>query len=337
MDRVLFPALPVLLVDDELSALQSNEMVLVMARINNIIQCQDPRRVQDILNDKEVSAVLLDFSMPYISGERLLPIILAEHPEVPVIIVTGANSAEQAANCIEMGAFDYMVKPVEKGRLVSGVRRAVEVRELRRENELIRRGLFYDDGAQPEAFGRIALPDDVMANVVRYCRSIAKNLGPVFISGASGAAREAVARAIHSLSGRRGSFVVIKTGGLDYDAFADALFGRMPGGVAEEALIIREGLIAAAAGGTVFLEEFGDLSPEIQEALFRVLRTREYHPVGSPMTKLTDTRIIAATNRDFTTLRASGHFRKDLHYWLTRSHVPLPQADSDDLSRTNHS
>jgi len=329
MERVLYPALPVLLVDDELSALQSNEMVLVMARINNIIQCQDPRKVQDILNEREISAVLLDFSMPYISGDRLLPILLAEHPEVPVIIVTGANSAEQAAACIEMGAFDYMVKPVEKGRLISGVRRAIEVRELRRENELIRKGLFSDNGVIREVFEGMGLLEGVLPNVAQYCASIAKSLGPVFISGGAVPVREAVARAIHSMSGRTGSFEVVGTSGLGYEAFADALFGHTRGGI-PNADAPKEGLLAVAGGGTVFLDEFGNLDSEMQEALFRMLRTREYHPLGSTMTKLTDTRIIAGTGRDFGVLRASGHFRKDLYYWLTRSHVPLPQGEQED-------
>lgn len=323
MERVLSPVYPVLIVDDELSALQSNEMVLVMARISNIIQCQDPRKVRDILNDRDISVVLLDLSMPHISGDRLLPILVAEHPDVPVIIVTGANSMEQAAACIEMGAFDYMVKPVEKGRLISGVRRGIEVRDLRRQNELLRKNLFSEDGALPDAFREIALPEGVMPKIARYCEGIAKNLEPVFISGASAGTREAMARAIHALSGRMGRFEMMDTAGMDYAAFSDALFGHAQGGVPGTEST-GKGLIEDAAGGTVFLAEFGDLSDEMQESLFRVIRTREYLPLGSAVSKLTDTRIIAATSRDLGTLRASGHFRKDLHYWLTRNHVPLP-------------
>ena len=136
MTRIMTPELPVLVVDDEAHARQSAERVLLSAGISNILQCQDPRGVTDILSNQEVSVILLDLSMPNVSGEELLPDIISAHPEVPVIIVTGANEVETAVRCMKAGAFDYMVKPVERSRLLSGVQRAIDLRELRRENEI---------------------------------------------------------------------------------------------------------------------------------------------------------------------------------------------------------
>ena len=129
-----YPHLPVLMVDDEIQALNSFETALRSASINYILLCQDSRKVMEIFSNHEIEVMMLDLSMPHVSGEELLLMVRKDFPEVPVIIITGSDEVETAVECMKSGAFDYMVKPVEISRLISGVKRAIEFRELEREN-----------------------------------------------------------------------------------------------------------------------------------------------------------------------------------------------------------
>ena len=323
MMRIVSPDLPVLVVDDEAHALQSAERVLISAGITNVLTCQDPRAVTGLLSAQEVSVVLLDLSMPHLSGEDLLPDIISAYPEVPVIIVTGSNEVETAVRCMKTGAFDYMVKPVERSRLLSGVRRAIELRELRRENDLLRERMLSDVVRCPEAFSEIITNNAGMYALFRYCESVAKSLWPVLITGETGVGKELLARAIHALSGRNGAFVPVNAAGLDDSIFSDTLFGHVRGAYTG-ADAVRKGLIEQAAGGTLFLDEIGDLTHASQVKLLRVLQEREYYPLGSDAAKRTDARIVFATNTDLQALQAAGQFRKDLYHRLKTHHVHVP-------------
>ena len=119
----LYPQLPVLMVDDEAQALNSFELVLRSSNVNHILRCQDSRNVMSIFSSQEIEAMMLDLSMPHVSGEELLSMVTRDFPEVPVIVITGSNDVDTAVACMKSGAFDYMVKPVEKSRLISGVKR----------------------------------------------------------------------------------------------------------------------------------------------------------------------------------------------------------------------
>ena len=131
MTESIYPLLPVMRVDDEVQALDSFEIALRSASMNNFIRCQDSRDVMLMLSERGIEVMLLDLRMPYVSGEELLPLINSDFPEVPVIIITGANDVETAVKCMKHGAFDYMVKPVERSRLYTGVKRAIETREYK--------------------------------------------------------------------------------------------------------------------------------------------------------------------------------------------------------------
>ena len=323
MNSLLVPEWPVLVVDDELDALESAERTLVSGGISHILQCQDARKVKDVLAIQQVTVILLDLSMPYVSGEELLPQLVEDFPEVPVIIVTGANEIETAVRCMRTGAFDYMVKPVEKNRLLSGVRRAIEIRELRRENETMRERLLSDVVKCPEAFASIITLNKAVHALFRYCESIAKSHWPVLLTGETGVGKELLARAIHTLSGRPGDFVAINAAGLDDNMISDALFGHVRGAFTG-ADQVRRGLIEKAAGGTLFLDEIGDFTPASQVKLLRVLQEREYYPVGSDIAKRTDARIVCATNRDLDALQVAGQFRKDLYHRLHTHLVRIP-------------
>ncbi len=326
------PPHPILVVDDEEGILLSIDTTLRMGGIDNILTCADPRRVGDLLAGRPVEVLLLDLNMPHVDGESLLAMAAREHPDTPVIIVTGAGDVETAVRCIKAGAFDYVVKPVEADRLLAAVNRALSFRELTRENLALKHHMLSDTLDRPEAFSGIVTRNKKMVTLFQYIESIAPTSQPVLIQGETGVGKELVARSVHAVSGREGGFVAVNVAGLDDNIFSDTLFGHVRGaftGADQD----RSGLLATAAGGTLFLDEIGDLSPASQVKLLRLLQEREYFPVGADRARRTDARIIAATNQSLESLQAEGRFRKDLHYRLLthRIHIPPLRDRPDDI------
>ncbi len=270
--------------------------------------------------------------MPGITGQELLSKINQQYPDVPVIVITGVNDLPTAVECMKLGALDYMVKPVEKSRLISGVARAIDLRNLRLENIKLREQLFTHKLEHPEAFAEIVTANSKMQRVFEYAETVAPSIQPVLITGETGVGKELLARAIHKISGRKGDFVAVNVAGLDDTMFSDTLFGHLTGAYtgAEKG---RSGLIEKAAHGTLFLDEIGDLSHASQVKLLRLLQEKEYMPLGSDIPKRSDARIIASTHRDLLQLQNEGKFRKDLYYRLHFHpiHIPPLRERLDDL------
>jgi DNA-binding NtrC family response regulator len=311
------------MVDDEAQALDSFETALLLASINNIIRCQDSRDVTQLLSGQEIEVMLLDLSMPHVSGKELLTIVTKDFPEVPVIVITGSDDVETAVSCMKSGAFDYMVKPVEKSRLISGVKRAIELRELQRENRFLKEHVLSGEMEHPEAFSEIITHSEAMRSIFQYIEAISNTSQPVLITGETGVGKELVARAIHKLSNRKGDFVPVNVAGLDDNIFADTLFGHKKGAFtgADQP---RGGMIEQASGGTLFLDEIGDLSSASQVKLLRLLQDGEFFPLGSDIAKHSDARVVVATNQNLQTLQKGGKFRKDLYYRLRAHHIHIP-------------
>ncbi|WP_027714363.1 sigma-54 dependent transcriptional regulator [Desulfuromonas sp. TF] len=324
MNQHPYPSLGVLLVDDEQAWLRSLSMTLEgPGGISNLQLCRDSREVLDILAARDIGLVLLDLTMPHLSGEELLPKILEKHPEVAVIIVSGMNQVETAVRCMRLGAFDYFVKTAEEDRILDGVRRAIRLQELERENRSLRRRVLSDALEHPEVFAGIVTDDRGMQAIFKYIESVAGSSQPILITGESGTGKELIARAAHELSGRSGPLVAMNAAGLDDSVFADTLFGHSRGAFtgAETA---RGGMVERAADGTLFLDEIGDLSPASQVKLLRLLQEGEYYPLGSDIPKTSRARIVVATHQDLADREAGGHFRRDLYYRLRGHHVHLP-------------
>ena len=317
-----FPSSPVLIVDDESLMLRSMSMALRSEGINNLILCEDARKVLKILKEKDIEVILLDLIMPYISGEELLVQIKQDFPDIPVIVITGVQEVETAVKCMKAKAFDYMVKPVERMRLVSGVLRAIEIRELQRENRLLKEYMLTGKLKNPDAFKDIITRSKKMIGIFQYVESIAKSPYPVLITGETGVGKELIARAIHTLSGRK-RLVSINVAGIDPHIFSDTLFGHVKGAFTG-ANSARKGLIEQAKEGTLLLDEIGDLDMESQIKLLRLIQEKEYFPLGSDLPKRSYARIIATTNRDLFKLQKEGAFRKDLFYRLSTHHIHIP-------------
>jgi DNA-binding NtrC family response regulator len=320
---VTYPEQPVLLVDDERAVLAGEARVLAAAGINNVVSCGDPREVMALLARTGFDAVLLDITMPGLSGEKLLELIREHRPELPVIMVTALADVDAAVRCIRAGAFDYMVKPVEPSRLASGVRRAVEMRALSRRYESLRERVQSGGLAHPEAFSAIVTTSRRMLAALALADALAPTAETILVTGETGTGKELVAEAIHRASGRRGPLVTVNAAGLDDTMFADALFGHRKGAFtgADEN---RPGLVQQAEDGTLFLDEIGDLNAQSQVKLLRLLERHEYTPLGSDVTRASGARFVIATHRDLRALVASGAFRADLYYRIQTHETRLP-------------
>ena len=333
MNEALYPAFGVLLVDDEPPWLRSLTMTLEgPGAISNVRQLSDSREVLPLLAGEDIGLILLDLTMPHLSGEELLSAISEEHPEISVIVLSGLNQIETAVRCMRMGAFDYLVKTDEEDRIVDSVRRAIRMQELQRENKEMRRRFLHDRLECPEAFAPIVTDNKGMRSIFQYIEAVAKSTQPILITGESGVGKELIARAVHTLSRSQGPLVSVNVAGLDDNMFADTLFGHRKGAFtgADET---RSGMVEQAAEGTLFLDEIGDLSLSRQVQLLRLLQEGEYFPLGSDLPKQLKARIVVATHQDLSEKRNAGSFRKDLYYRLRAHHVHIPplRQRKDDL------
>jgi DNA-binding NtrC family response regulator len=230
---------------------------------------------------------------------------------------------DTAVKCMKLGAFDYCTKVAEESRLVAGVQRALYLGKLQRENDSLKEHFLQDRLDHPEAFAHIVTHNRSMRAIFQYVEAIAATSEPVLITGETGVGKELVAQALHILSGRSGRLVPVNAAGLDDTIFADTLFGHRKGAFTG-ADTSRQGLIEQAAGGTIFLDEIGDLPQISQVKLLRLLQEREFFPVGADIPKHTDARMIFATHRDLAHLQQAGQFRKDLFYRLRAHHIHVP-------------
>lgn len=315
--------LPVVLVDDEPSVLLSSKMVLQSAGIGNVRTFQDSRELLPALAEQEPAALVLDLFMPYLSGTELLPQLVRQFPDVPVIVMTAAQEVETAVTSMKEGAFDYLVKPVEESRFVSSVQRALEVRRLRQQVGSLKHYLMTDQLEHGEAFASILTISRRMRALFQYLEAIARSAEPVLITGETGVGKELLAQAVHHLSGRTGTFVAVNVAGLDDTLFSDTLFGHKRGAYSG-ADSSREGMVAGAAGGTLFLDEIGDLTPASQVKLLRLLQERQYYPLGSDVAKRSDVRVVCATNKELGAKIGSNELRSDLYYRLSVHQVEVP-------------
>jgi len=322
--------MPVLIVDDEKQILLSYTVMLHTAGISDVKTISDSRKVLSFLAENEVSAIVLDLNMPNISGLKLLGQIKGIYADIPIILMTAVNELETAVDCMKEGAFDYLVKPVEKSRFISTIKKALEMRglksevlSLREHISSLRQHLLTDKLENESAFSSILTQDKKMRAIFHYMESISGSRNPVFVAGETGVGKELVSKVIHSISGVKGEFVAVNVAGLDDTMFSDTLFGHEKGAYTG-ANTKRAGLIVKASEGTLLLDEIGDLNEFSQVKLLRLLEEGIYYPLGSDNPIKSNARIIAATNRDLQKLISKGKFRKDLYYRLVSLQVIIP-------------
>jgi len=321
----------ILLVDDDQSVLRSLDRGLRENGFLHTVTCSDPRDVERIVLENDVDIVLLDLIMPHKTGEEMLALLAGKVPKVPVIVITARNEVDTAVRCIQQGAFDYLVKPLDLNNLVRAVTKALHQHRLVVENNALRKRILTPSLSHPEWFADVITDSPIMFGMFSYIEAIACSPEPVLIVGETGVGKELVAHAIHRASHRPGALVCVNAAGINDETFADALFGHVRGAYTG-ADRDREGLILKAGDGTLLLDEIGDVGVETQTKLLRLIQEGEFYPVGSDICRKSRCRIIAATNRDLRVRMQEGLFREDL-YWRLHSHLirvpPLRERPGD--------
>jgi len=313
----------ILIVDDDIDLLHLLTRSLVSSGIGDVDSLSSPLAVMERLSKGDICVLLLDLVMPGMSGADLLSRVNQRYPHIPVIMMTAVSDVSTAVHCIKSGAFDYLTKPLDSARLFATVSKAVNFSEIALQNSQLKGFLLGAPLADADRFSAIITADPKMLSIFKLVEIIAPTLHPVVINGETGVGKELIARAIHAASGLSGEFVPVSVAGLDEALFSDMIFGHKRGaftGASEQ----REGLIKKASGGTLFLDEIGDINPESQKMLLRLLQEKEYYRLGSDILYQSNARIIAATNRDLKALIAAGIFREDLYHRLAAHKILLP-------------
>ncbi|MBF0448087.1 MAG: sigma-54-dependent Fis family transcriptional regulator [Magnetococcales bacterium] len=315
--------LPVVLVDDEEEVLFGSSVLLKTFGISSVVTMSDGNDLLPYLERNACGVVVLDMLMPKISGLQLLPQIVQRYPEIPVVVMTAAQNVETAVTCMKEGAFDYLVKPVEESRFISSITRAMEIRTLRRQVTNLRDCLLGGQHDRGGAFSGIVTNHPKIDAIFQYILALSHSNEPVLITGETGVGKGLFGKAIHQASNRSGELITVNVAGLDDNMFSDSLFGHQRGAFSG-ADGLREGFVAKAENGTLFLDEIGDLTKSSQVKLLRLLQEKNYYPLGSDLPRLSNARIITATNQDLRHLIAENKFRKDLYFRLSGHWIEIP-------------
>lgn len=313
------PQLQMLVVDDEPGIRQMLE-ILFRREGYSVVVSPGYRQAAEVIAQHPVAfpVILTDLRMPDGSGLDVLAAAKARSPMTEVIVLTAHSSVENAIEAVRAGAYDFVAKPFEPGELASRVSRAMEKHALRTENARLRAQVADRGGTQP--LGK----SPAMLAVTELVSRAAPSRSTVLITGESGTGKERVARAIHVKSERRsGPFMVVNCGALPDALMESELFGHERGAFTG-AVVRHNGLFRDADGGTLLLDEVGELPATLQVKLLRVLQERSVRPVGGSQEVPVDVRLLAATNRDIEAEVSAGKFRQDLYYRLNVIRVVLP-------------
>ncbi|MFM1871163.1 MAG: hypothetical protein RL398_585 [Planctomycetota bacterium] len=309
----------VLLVEDDASL--RRVLADELSRAGHRVLAQpDATRLQAAVEQHSPEVVLLDLNLPEVDGMTALGQLVAQDPELPVIVFTGHGTVELAVQAMHRGAFDFLTKPVSLDVLEQAILRAGAHARLLRENRLLR--------VAASGTGQTAAPagaeSEAARKLERQVDRMARAEQSVLVTGESGSGKELVARRLHALSPRANQpFVVVHCGAVPRQLIESELFGHVKGAFtgAEQK---RQGLFEAADKGTLFLDEVGELPLDLQPALLRAVQFGEIRPVGSDRVRNVDCRVIAATHRDLRAKVADGSFREDLFYRLAVLELQVP-------------
>ncbi len=310
-------------VDDE----RSIRWVLEKALSQNgwDVECfENAEQLIDQLNVETPEVVITDIRMPGVDGLELLQALKGSHPELPVIVMTAHSDLDSAVTSIQSGAFEYLPKPFEVDEAVAVVSRAIA---QSRESKVIEEAEVPDDSV--DIIGQAP----AMQEVFRAIGRLSKSNVSVLINGQSGTGKERVAHALHKHSTRASKpFIPLNMAAIPYDLVESELFGHEKGSFTG-ANQMRQGRFEQAEGGTLFLDEIGDMPPETQTRLLRVLSDSEYYRVGGHEPLKADVRIIAATHQNLEELVAENRFREDLFHRLNviRIHLPTLSERREDI------
>ncbi len=309
----------ILIVDDEEVLRDVLDAVLRSEGFDVVMASSGEQALAVLDTDDAIDLVILDVMLPGISGIDTLRAVRISNPYLPVIVITAYSSIDGAIEAMKQGAFHYIPKPFKNEEVILTVNKALEQRRLSRENERLKAEL-----SQKYAYSNIIGKSEPMRKVFELIRLAAPSRSNILIAGESGTGKELVAKAIHHASPRaRNAFVTVNSGSLPPELLESSLFGHMKGAFTG-AIATKRGLFEVADGGSIFLDEIGNINLETQAKLLRVIQEREFMRLGSVDTIKVDVRIIAATNVELSKLMSDGGFREDLYYRLNVITITLP-------------
>ena len=307
--------------DDEELYRRALERILVRVGYD-VVTARDASEAMRIVSSQPLDLVLSDVKMPGINGLELVRQVHEFDPDLPCIVITGYGSPESSVDALRAGAFWYLEKPFEQGHL-DVVRRlaeqAIEHGRLKHENRMLQSQL-----ENRYQFDSIVGESHALRRVLETVERVSGADSTVLITGESGTGKELIARAIHYNSPRGSKMMVtVNCGAIPEELLESELFGHVRGAFTN-AVSHREGRFALADGGTIFLDEIGDMSVNLQVKLLRVLQERNFEPVGSSKSQSVDVRVIAATHQNLPELIREKRFREDLYYRLNVIPVEVP-------------
>ena len=311
------PRIKVLIAEDE-AHLGTILETFLNGKGYHVTTVRDGRAALQALRSESFDVALLDIVMPEMDGLEVLRHVREESTPPEVIIITGNGTIETAISAIRLGAYDYLSKPYRMAEIDVLVRRAWEKRQLAKENVQLRTRLSHVEGF-PEMITQYAPMNAVMTLIERVARSDS----PVMITGESGTGKELIANALHRLSGRGGPLIDINCAAIAENLMESELFGHERGAFTG-ALTRKTGLFELASGGTLFMDEIGELDPKLQGKLLRALELGTFFRVGGTQKVEVSVRIVAATNRDLQKAVNDGGFRSDLYYRINTITIALP-------------
>jgi len=312
-----------LLVDDEPSYLDLLKGLLQQEGYEEVLTEQYPERVMDLLETHQVDLILMDVYMPKLNGLELLETINQYHPKIPVIMVTAINETEIALKAIRLGAYEYITKPPDTDRLFLTIKRALEQHILELELDS-HRSVATQMISDKTNFSDIITDNPLMYKVFELVEIFAPTNEMILITGETGTGKDLIARKIHELSPRKNNpFIAVNLASISNSLFESELFGHEKGSFTG-ALNEKRGYFEEANGGTIFLDEIGELPKELQGKLLRTIQYNQIYRIGNPKPIQLDIRIIAATNRNLVEAVNNKEFRADLFYRLNRGFIQLP-------------
>jgi DNA-binding NtrC family response regulator len=310
--------LKIVVVDDEERAVEGLVELLKLDGFT-VVGYSQPARVLEHLRREPIDLLLTDLKMPEIDGIELLQRVRTLDSAVSVVMITGQGTVNDAVAAMKAGADDYLVKPINIDELEITIARVHEKRELLAQNRILREAVGKRDG-KADFIGRSL----VMEKIFRALRDVAPTMATVLIEGETGTGKELVARALHRLGARAEKpLITINCAALHEGLLESELFGHVKGAFTG-AVRNKQGKFALADGGTIFLDEIGDMALSVQAKLLRVLVSGEFQQVGGEKTHYVDVRVLAATNKDLRAAVSAGEFREDLYYRLNVVQFTLP-------------
>ena len=304
-----------LIIDDEKNILTSLKTALSLEGFNVSVAGSGEIGLEKLKQEK-TDLVMLDVKMPGIDGIETLRRIKKDYPGMPVVMMSGHGNIQTALDAIRNGAIDFVEKPLSTERLIVTIRNTLHIEELEKENIQLRCG----DSSEIDIIGSGAGMREVVDNI----KTVAPTTTTVMIRGENGTGKELVAKAIHFSSPLRDKpFIKVNCAAIPDDLIESELFGHVKGAFTG-AMGARKGKFELANGGTIFLDEIGDMKLEMQSKLLRVLQEGEFEPVGGEQTIKVNVRVLSATNRNLEKMIAEEQFRQDLYYRLAVIPIQVP-------------